>query len=166
MEAEAARDEKQRRGAGGGAGGEGGSTRPPRALEQVKANRVSNVELDRPGAALKLSDTTTAAKAEPSSSHLAPPHRGRRPGEAGARRYVEREKRRATWRAVALLGVALPLLHGAESVAMRCYQGVSYSRCADADCADASYSLQTPLGTRFLPCPAQVLVLPTTPARR
>jgi hypothetical protein len=59
-EAMAARDEQQKRGAGGGAGG---STRGPRALEQVKANRASNVELERLGAALKCSEATMA-KAE------------------------------------------------------------------------------------------------------
>ena len=51
-EAMAARD-AQRCGRGAEAGG---STRGPRALEQVKANRASNLELERLGSALKCSE--------------------------------------------------------------------------------------------------------------
>jgi len=47
----------------GGGSGDVGSTRGPRALEQVKANRASNLELERLGAALKCPDAVVA-KAE------------------------------------------------------------------------------------------------------
>ena len=65
-----ARDAQQRRGIvgrggehGAHAGGNAASGRGPRALEQVKANRTSNLELARLGAALKCPDAVVA-KAE------------------------------------------------------------------------------------------------------
>ena len=65
-----ARDAQERRGVarpggapGAHASGNAGSSRGPRALEQVKANRASNLELARLGAALKCPDAVVA-KAE------------------------------------------------------------------------------------------------------
>jgi hypothetical protein len=53
-------EERALRGCGSG---DAGSTRGPRALEQVKANRASNLELERLGAALKCPEAVVA-KAE------------------------------------------------------------------------------------------------------